>query len=112
MLQHASGILQLQVLEARGVEICTVPRGGEVTYHGPGQLVAYPIVDVRAAGLGARAYVEGLEDSLIDCLAAYGITARGRVPGATGVWVAERKIAAIGVRIAHGVRCVAVHGKQ
>ncbi|EFJ43580.1 hypothetical protein VOLCADRAFT_65732 [Volvox carteri f. nagariensis] len=90
-------------IEATGAEICSVPRGGEVTFHGPGQLVAYPIVGVRQAGLGARAYVEGLEDSIIDCLAKYGITARGRVPGATGVWVAERKIAAIGVRISQGV---------
>ncbi|GFR44937.1 hypothetical protein Agub_g6025, partial [Astrephomene gubernaculifera] len=90
-------------LEASGVEICVVPRGGEVTFHGPGQLVAYPILGVRQAGLGARTYVEGLEDSLIDCLAKYGIAARGRVPGATGVWVGERKIAAIGVRISHGI---------
>ncbi|GLC40387.1 hypothetical protein PLESTB_001982300 [Pleodorina starrii] len=90
-------------LEATGAEICSVSRGGEVTFHGPGQLVAYPIVGVRQAGLGARAYVESLEDSIIDCLANYGIAARGRVPGATGVWVGERKIAAIGVRISHGV---------
>ncbi|GIM16960.1 hypothetical protein Vretimale_19528, partial [Volvox reticuliferus] len=86
-----------------GAEICSVPRGGELTFHGPGQLVAYPIIGVKQAGLGARAYVEGLEDSIIGCLANYGINARGRVPGATGVWVGERKIAAIGVRISHGV---------
>ncbi|KAG2444287.1 hypothetical protein HXX76_001044 [Chlamydomonas incerta] len=90
-------------LEAAGVEVCVVPRGGEVTYHGPGQLVAYPIIGVREAGLGARAYVESLEDSVIDCLAGYGVAAQGRVPGATGVWVAERKVAAIGVRITYGV---------
>ncbi|KAG2425750.1 hypothetical protein HYH02_014966 [Chlamydomonas schloesseri] len=90
-------------LEAAGVEVCVVPRGGEVTYHGPGQLVAYPIIGVREAGLGARAYVESLEDSVIDCLARYGVTARGRVPGATGVWVEERKVAAIGVRITYGI---------
>lgn len=75
-----------------------------MTFHGPGQLVAYPIVGVRQAGFGARAYVESLEGSIIDCLAGYGIAARGRVAGATGVWVGERKIAAIGVRISHGVR--------
>ncbi|GLI71688.1 hypothetical protein VaNZ11_016993 [Volvox africanus] len=86
-----------------GAEICSVPRGGELTFHGPGQLVAYPIIGVKQAGLGARAFVEGLEDSIVDCLAIYGINARGRVPGATGVWVGARKIAAIGVRISHGV---------
>jgi lipoate-protein ligase B len=74
-----------------------------VTYHGPGQLVAYPIIDIRGAGLGARAYVEALEDAIVDCVGRYRIAARGRVPGATGVWVGDRKIAAIGVRIAHGI---------
>lgn len=77
-----------------------------MTFHGPGQLVAYPIISLRAARLGARAYVEGLEDVLIHTLDQWGISARGRVPGATGVWVGERKIAALGVKIAHGVRCV------
>lgn len=140
-----------------------------MTYHGPGQLVAYPIFDIRALGLGARAFVESLEDSVVstlgelvavkefgnhnsqqgtfavsrhvrgirlahmlsaadrwqatvvcwpnacshqhrtscslpDAAGAYGIVGRGRVPGATGVWVEDRKIAAIGVKISHGVR--------
>lgn len=92
-----------EVLFESGVEIVTVPRGGETTFHGPGQLVAYPIVNLRRRHLGARAYVEALEDSIVRTVGAYGLQARGRVPGRTGVWIGERKIAAIGVRIAHGV---------
>lgn len=87
-----------------GAEIHTVPRGGEVTFHGPGQLVAYPIMDIRAARLGARAFVEGLEDVVISTVGGLGIRARGRLTGATGVWVDDRKIAAIGVKLSHGVR--------
>uniref|UniRef100_A0A1D2A604 lipoyl(octanoyl) transferase n=1 Tax=Auxenochlorella protothecoides TaxID=3075 RepID=A0A1D2A604_AUXPR len=90
-----------------GAIIHSSPRGGEVTFHGPGQLVAYPIVHLRDRQLGARAYVESLEDALIDSLREYGIKARGRVPGGTGVWVGDRKIAAVGVRISRGV---ASHG--
>ncbi|KAG1672804.1 hypothetical protein FOA52_002792 [Chlamydomonas sp. UWO 241] len=93
----------VEELRARGIEIHHAPRGGEVTFHGPRQLVAYPVVDVRDAKLGARAFVEALEDSIVDTVAAFGISARGRVAGATGVWVGERKIAAIGVKLSHGV---------
>jgi lipoate-protein ligase B len=92
-----------QAVAARGVEVATIPRGGETTYHGPGQLVAYPIVALRGLGLGARAYVEGLEDAMVAAAGAYGVSARGRVPGRTGVWVGERKLGAVGVRISHGV---------
>lgn len=63
-------------LEEWGVAVHDSPRGGETTYHGPGQLVAYPIVSLRSARLGARAYVERLEDTLIDTLAHYGIEAQ------------------------------------
>jgi lipoyl(octanoyl) transferase len=86
-----------------GIAISHSPRGGETTYHGPGQLVAYPVLGLRALGLGARAYVEGLEDALVRTLGVHGLSARGRVPGRTGVWVGERKVAAIGVRISGGV---------
>ncbi|KAK2079936.1 hypothetical protein QBZ16_002331 [Prototheca wickerhamii] len=96
-----------QQLRDWGIAVHDSPRGGETTYHGPGQLIAYPIVNLRAASLGARAYVERLEDTLIDTLGYYGIEAKGRIPGATGVWVGDRKIAAIGVRISNGV---ASHG--
>lgn len=84
-------------------EIARVPRGGETTYHGPGQLVVYPIVNLRRLRLGARVFVESLEDAMIDTAAEYGVSARGRVPGKTGVWVGDRKIGAIGVAISGGV---------
>lgn len=88
-----------------GAEVHQVPRGGETTYHGPGQLIAYPIVNLRTLRLGARAYVEALEDSMIAIAALYGISAKGRIPGRTGVWVDERKLGAVGVAISGGVTC-------
>ena len=165
-----------------GAEVFTAPRGGEVTFHGPGQMVAYPIVDIRAAGLGAHAFVENLEGAVVSTLGTgwvhaapcgraaglgtrafveklegavvstlgrgglapsrrtqasaatqpipfysstdsssthashpslprcrartgrFGIRAEGQVNGATGVWVGDRKIAAVGVKLSHGVR--------
>lgn len=89
-------------MRACGAEVQVVPRGGETTYHGPGQLVAYPLLALRGRGLGARAYVEALEDAMVAVAGAYGVAARGRVPGRTGVWVGERKLGAVGVRISHG----------
>ncbi len=59
-----------------GADVFTVPRGGETTFHGPGQLVVYPIVSLRQLGVGPRAYVEGLEDTLVRTLGRYGISAR------------------------------------
>ena len=103
-------------LEAAGVEIFETDRGGEATYHGPGQLVGYPIIDVRVAKLGPVTYVRMLEKSIIETLVEFGIDA-DLVDGETGVWVdgvpnakrnpdtnpAGKKIAAIGVRISGGV---------
>lgn len=63
----------MEELTEAGVEICTVPRGGETTYHGPGQIVAYPIINLRKHALGARAYVEALEDSMIHTARMYGL---------------------------------------
>lgn len=77
-------------------------RGGEVTYHGPGQLVGYPILDLRAAGLGPLAYVRTLERAIISTLAELGIHATSQ-DRPTGVWVDDAKIAAIGVRVSRGV---------
>ncbi|KAK9825202.1 hypothetical protein WJX81_008281 [Elliptochloris bilobata] len=94
-------------LQAQGAEVHLSDRGGEVTYHGPGQVVMYPIVNLRRLGVGARAYVEGLEDAMVRVAGAYGVSARGRVPARTGVWVGDRKLGAVGVRISHGV---ATHG--
>jgi lipoate-protein ligase B len=81
-----------------GVEVVTTPRGGDVTYHGPGQIVGYPIVDLTAINLDLKKYLERLEEVMIRAVAAYGIQA-GRQPGMTGAWVGDRKIGAIGVRV-------------
>ncbi len=90
------------VLAARGAAVVPTDRGGDITFHGPGQLVAYPILDVRGRSLGAATYVRRLEAVIIDTLAAFGITAE-RVEGRPGVWVEDAKIAAIGVRISRGI---------
>jgi lipoyl(octanoyl) transferase len=88
-------------LEDRGITCLEVDRGGDVTYHGPGQLVGYPILD-----LGPQPdvgwYLRNLEACLIDVLADYGIRA-GRLEGYTGVWLGDRKIAAIGVKVSQGI---------
>ncbi|HMC60526.1 MAG TPA: lipoyl(octanoyl) transferase LipB, partial [Candidatus Solibacter sp.] len=81
-------------------------RGGDVTYHGPGQLVGYPILDLREWKRDVGAYVRAVEQTIIDTLADYGI-AGGRITKLTGVWVGERKIAAIGVHLS---RWVTSHG--
>jgi lipoyl(octanoyl) transferase len=95
-----------EVLERAGVSFHPTDRGGDVTYHGPGQLVGYPIMDLREWRRDVGAYVRGVEQVLIDTLAEYGIEA-GRIPKLTGVWVGERKVAAIGVHIS---RWVTSHG--
>jgi lipoyl(octanoyl) transferase len=99
-----------EMLAQRGVDVVETNRGGDVTYHGPGQLVGYPIVDLRAATprMGAIDYVRKLEEVLIRVCAEFQIFA-DRVPGRTGVWtrsggsIAEKKIAAIGVHISRGI---------
>ncbi|MXY47128.1 MAG: lipoyl(octanoyl) transferase LipB [Chloroflexi bacterium] len=89
-----------------GVETHFTDRGGETTYHGPGQLVGYPIVNLRRIGMGVRQYVHTLEQTLVGALAEYGIAAHSDGKP-TGVWVDDRKIAAIGVRVS---RSVTMHG--
>lgn len=90
-----------QALRDRGVEVVETDRGGQVTYHGPGQLVGYAICDLgRAADLVA--YLRRLERAIISTLGGYGITATC-VAGSTGVWVGRAKIAAIGVRVTKGI---------
>ncbi len=85
-----------------GAEFVRIDRGGDITFHGPGQLVAYPIVELRDP-LDMRRYVRALESAIVDTAAGFGVTA-GRVEGLTGVWVeGERKLAAIGVRVRRGV---------
>jgi lipoyl(octanoyl) transferase len=86
-------------LAARGIDVVEVDRGGDVTYHGPGQLVGYPIL--RLAGTPVVDYVRALEELLIRALAGFGVVGE-RSPGYTGVWVGDEKVAAIGVRVAAG----------
>lgn len=93
-------------LSARGVELFETGRGGDVTYHGPGQLVGYPIMDLRPDRCDVHRYVRDLEETMIRAAATFGIAAE-RSPGLTGAWVGDEKLAAIGVRIA---RWVTSHG--
>ena len=79
-----------------------INRGGQATYHGPGQLVGYPIVDLRRCGQDLHRYLRWLEDVLIELLAVYGVRAAAR-EGLTGVWVEDRKIASIGVGVRHWI---------
>ena len=95
-----------EVLRRAGIAFHPTDRGGDVTYHGPGQLVGYPIVDLREWSRDVGAYVRALEQAIIDTLVDFGIAA-GRIPKLTGVWVGEQKIAAIGVHIS---RWVTSHG--
>lgn len=94
-------------LAARSIEVVRVERGGEVTYHGPGQLVAYPIIRLAERGLLLRPFVRALEQAMADVAAAHGIDA-GRRDGYPGCWVARdsdrpRKLGALGLRIERGV---------
>ena len=92
----------------RGIDVVEVGRGGRSTYHGPGQLVCYPILDLNPRGRDLRRYVRGLESTICSTLAEFGIEGRASdAPHASGVWVDDRKIASIGVRCA---RWVTSHG--
>ena len=94
------------LLASRGVELFDIERGGDVTFHGPGQLVGYPIIDLTQHRQDLHWYLRQLEQVLIDTLAAYDVKG-GRVDKYTGVWVADRKIASIGV---HARSWVTWHG--
>ena len=102
----ANLLLSEDELARRGIGLFRVERGGDVTYHGPGQLVGYPIFRLEGALAGVRRYVNRLELSLIQALGTWGVAA-GTKPGLTGVWVGERKIAAFGVAVR---RYVTFHG--
>ena len=127
---HAENLLiGRKALEAMGAQFFHIDRGGDITFHGPGQLVCYPILDLERLGIGLRAYIDALEESVIRTVAEYGIRAE-RIAGASGVWVgagiaqegdhrtadgggkctpagAPRKICAIGVRSS---RYITMHG--
>ncbi len=95
-----------EMLAQKGIECWETDRGGDVTYHGPGQIVCYPIFDLTEWKRDVLAYVRALEQVMIDAVAEFGISA-GRVTGATGVWVAGEKLGAIGVHLS---RWVTSHG--
>jgi lipoyl(octanoyl) transferase len=98
-------------LASINAEVHQTDRGGDITYHGPGQLVGYPIINLRKHGIGVKKYVETLELAIINSLAHFGVTAY-QIVGLTGIWVGKdneikRKIGAIGIRIKNGV---SMHG--
>jgi lipoate-protein ligase B len=99
-LQHV--LRSAEELAARGAELVASDRGGDVTFHGPGQLVVYPILDLRARGIAAVDYVRALEAVAIDALGDFGLRGE-RVEGRPGVWCDDAKVAAIGVRVKGGV---------
>jgi len=93
-------------LASQGIDVVETDRGGDVTYHGPGQLVVYPILDLRQHGQDLHRYLRMLEESIISMAEKYGIAAE-RDPQYTGVWVGERKLASIGIRVS---RWISMHG--
>ena len=109
---HAENLLVArEALEAMGAQFFHIDRGGDITFHGPGQLVCYPILDLERIGMGLREYIDALEEAVIRTVAEYGIAA-GRIAGASGVWIdpegrCPRKICAIGVRSS---RFITMHG--
>ncbi len=109
--KESNVLFKEEELARRGVELYHIERGGDVTYHGPGQLVVYPLLDLEKHHLGVKDYVDMLEEVVIRTLAEYGIDA-GRVHGASGVWIGigtdqERKICALGVKCS---RYITMHG--
>lgn len=108
--QEDNILTTVEFLERQGVELHETDRGGDVTYHGPGQVVGYPVMDLRTWKRDVGAYVRGIEQVLIDTLEEFGIPSR-RIQGLTGVWTGEgdeaAKIAAIGVHLS---RWVSTHG--
>jgi lipoyl(octanoyl) transferase len=91
-------------LRTRGIEIVETGRGGDITYHGPGQIVGYPIINLQPDRADVHRYVRDLEEVLIRVAADCGVAAE-RVAGLTGVWVGQEKLAAIGVRISRWITC-------
>ncbi len=94
------------ILKKRGIEVVKTNRGGDITYHGPGQLVGYPVLDLEQFGIGVAAYIRLLEEVIIRTAAYFGITAV-RIPSRTGVWVGNSKLCAMGIKCS---RYVTMHG--
>ena len=103
---HANVLASPAVLQSSGIELYETGRGGDVTYHGPGQLVGYPILDLRPDRCDVHRYVRDLEQVMIAAAADFGVSA-GRITGLTGAWAGNQKLAAIGVRIS---RWITSHG--
>jgi len=99
-------IARPEALEARGISVHEVGRGGDVTYHGPGQLVAYPIIDLKPDRRDVRKYMWSLEETMIRTCADFGLSAT-RIKGLNGAWIEDRKVGAVGVRLS---RWVTMHG--
>lgn len=99
-------LLTQEGLAARGISLYEVERGGDVTYHGPGQLMLYPILDLIRLGRDLHAFLRALEGVLIETVAPFGVAAESR-PGLTGVWVGEAKLASIGIHVS---RWITWHG--
>jgi len=89
------------VLAPGSIPVIQVDRGGQVTYHGPGQIVAYPLVDIRRKRIGVREFVHRIEAAILDVLAGYGVKGE-RIPGAPGIYVDGEKIASLGLRVRRG----------
>ncbi len=109
--KESNMLISEERLKQIGSELFHIDRGGDITYHGPGQITGYPIFDLEALGIGLKTYIHTLEEMIIRVIADYGIIGT-RVEGATGVWLdagtpKERKICAIGVRAS---RFVTMHG--
>ena len=96
--KSANILLAEEELAARGIEICAAERGGDVTYHGPGQIMAYPVFDLKHFKKDIHYFLRKLEDAVINLLADFDIQA-GRFPGLTGVWVGRQKISSVGIAI-------------
>jgi lipoate-protein ligase B len=99
-------LLTREELAARGIGLVEVERGGDVTYHGPGQVMLYPILDLGRLGRDLHAFLRALERVLVEAVAPFGVVAAAR-PGLTGVWVGEAKLASIGIHVS---RWVTWHG--
>lgn len=93
-------------LASRGIALAMTDRGGEMTYHAPGQLVGYPILDLSTHGSDLHRYLRDIEETIIRALSVFGVSG-GRIPGLTGVWVGQEKICAIGIKVS---RWVTIHG--
>lgn len=105
--KHLSNLrLEPHELARRGIEFFEITRGGDATYHAPGQLVGYPIFDLRLHGQDVLRFCRGMEAALIAALAEFGLTA-GTIPGKAGVWVGEKKIASLGISVR---RWITFHG--